>query len=136
MVLKQWGKVYFYLQKKKIKLLLKYLFAYRSPKIICQNNLSPCSRLELPPSNRMTMSLSPLMSNSNWSLRKKYFFFFFTLKSDLSTWLRTYFLQKERGVCLYVGVAAIYVCVCLYIVTKILEWVHWSHKMSSDVSKC
>ncbi|NWZ18310.1 G2E3 ligase, partial [Asarcornis scutulata] len=42
-----------------------------SPKIICQNNLSPCSRLELPPSNRMTMSLSPLMSNRNWSIRKK-----------------------------------------------------------------
>ncbi|XP_032045066.1 G2/M phase-specific E3 ubiquitin-protein ligase [Aythya fuligula] len=43
----------------------------QSPKIICQNNLSPCSRLELPPSNRMTMSLSPLMSNRNWSIRKK-----------------------------------------------------------------
>lgn len=43
----------------------------QSPKIICQNNLSPCSRLELPPSNRMTTSLSPLMSNRNWSLRKK-----------------------------------------------------------------
>ncbi|XP_035183627.1 G2/M phase-specific E3 ubiquitin-protein ligase [Oxyura jamaicensis] len=50
----------------------QHSFLLQSPKIICQNNLSPCSRLELPPSNRMTMSLSPLMSNRNWSLRKKH----------------------------------------------------------------
>eukprot|EP00076_Gallus_gallus_P040969 XP_025006507.1 G2/M phase-specific E3 ubiquitin-protein ligase isoform X4 [Gallus gallus] len=44
----------------------------QSPKIICQNNLSPCSLLELPTSNRVAMSLSPLMSNRNCSLRKKH----------------------------------------------------------------
>ncbi|NXS71341.1 G2E3 ligase, partial [Pandion haliaetus] len=44
----------------------------RSPKIMCQNNLSPCSHLELPASNRVTKSLSPLMSDGNWSLRKKH----------------------------------------------------------------
>ncbi|XP_056201315.1 G2/M phase-specific E3 ubiquitin-protein ligase [Falco biarmicus] len=43
----------------------------QSPKITCRNNLSPCSHLQLPASNRVTMPLSPLMSNRNWSLRKK-----------------------------------------------------------------
>ncbi|NXD68095.1 G2E3 ligase, partial [Eolophus roseicapillus] len=42
-----------------------------SPKMMCQNNLSACSHLELPASNRVRMSLSPLMSNRNWSPRKK-----------------------------------------------------------------
>ncbi|KAM9554535.1 G2/M phase-specific E3 ubiquitin-protein ligase isoform 2-T4 [Guaruba guarouba] len=42
-----------------------------SPKMMCQNNLSTCSHLELPASNRVRMSLSPLMSNRNWSPRKK-----------------------------------------------------------------
>ncbi|XP_042670346.1 G2/M phase-specific E3 ubiquitin-protein ligase isoform X2 [Centrocercus urophasianus] len=44
----------------------------QSPKIMCQNHLSPCSLLELPTSNRVAMSLSPLMSNRNRSLRKKH----------------------------------------------------------------
>ncbi|OPJ83136.1 G2/M phase-specific E3 ubiquitin-protein ligase [Patagioenas fasciata monilis] len=47
-------------------------FLLQSPKIMCQNNLSACSHLELPASNRVMMSLSPLMSNRNWSLRKKH----------------------------------------------------------------
>ncbi|NXF79536.1 G2E3 ligase, partial [Sclerurus mexicanus] len=47
-------------------------FLLQSPKIMCQNNLSPCSHLERPASNRVTMSLSPLMSNRNWSLRQKH----------------------------------------------------------------
>ncbi|XP_061854923.1 G2/M phase-specific E3 ubiquitin-protein ligase isoform X2 [Colius striatus] len=48
-------------------------FLLQSPKIRCQNNLSPCSHLELPASNRMTMSLSPLMSeNRNWFQRKRH----------------------------------------------------------------
>ncbi|NXI45044.1 G2E3 ligase, partial [Galbula dea] len=44
----------------------------QSPKIMCQNNSSPCSQLELPASNRLSMPLSPLMSNRNWSLRRKH----------------------------------------------------------------
>ncbi|NXL91943.1 G2E3 ligase, partial [Alectura lathami] len=44
----------------------------QSPKIMCQNNLSPCTLLELPTSNRVTMSSSPLMPNRNCSLRKKH----------------------------------------------------------------
>ncbi|OXB83908.1 UNVERIFIED_CONTAM: hypothetical protein H355_009392 [Colinus virginianus] len=47
------------------------VFSSVSPKIMCQNNLSPCSLLELPTSNRVAVSLSPLMSNRNCSLRKK-----------------------------------------------------------------
>ncbi|NXQ79621.1 G2E3 ligase, partial [Nyctibius grandis] len=47
-------------------------FLLQSPKIMCQNNLSPCSHLEPPASNRMMMTLSPLMSNENWSMRKKH----------------------------------------------------------------
>ncbi|NXO54532.1 G2E3 ligase, partial [Aramus guarauna] len=48
-------------------------FLLQSPKMMCQNNLSPCSHLEqlTPASNRVTMSLSPLIANRNWSLRKK-----------------------------------------------------------------
>ncbi|KAM4898786.1 G2/M phase-specific E3 ubiquitin-protein ligase [Sylvia borin] len=42
-------------------------FLLQSPKIKCQN-LSPCSHLELPASNRVSMSLSPVMSSRNWSL--------------------------------------------------------------------
>ncbi|KFU86787.1 G2/M phase-specific E3 ubiquitin-protein ligase, partial [Chaetura pelagica] len=44
----------------------------QSSKIICQNNLSPCSPIELPASNRVTMSLPPLMSSRNLSLRKRH----------------------------------------------------------------
>ncbi|KFQ21211.1 G2/M phase-specific E3 ubiquitin-protein ligase, partial [Mesitornis unicolor] len=47
-------------------------FLLQSPKIMCQNNLSPCPDLELPASNRMTMSLSPLRSNRKCSLSKKH----------------------------------------------------------------
>ncbi|XP_023784948.1 G2/M phase-specific E3 ubiquitin-protein ligase isoform X2 [Cyanistes caeruleus] len=46
-------------------------FLLQSPKIMCQN-LSPCSHLEFPASNRVTMSLSPVMSNRNWSLRHRH----------------------------------------------------------------
>ncbi|NXS86821.1 G2E3 ligase, partial [Erpornis zantholeuca] len=46
-------------------------FLLQSPKITCQN-LSPCSHLELSASNRVTMSLSPVMSNRNWSLMQKH----------------------------------------------------------------
>ncbi|KFV63841.1 G2/M phase-specific E3 ubiquitin-protein ligase, partial [Dryobates pubescens] len=42
-----------------------------SPKRMCPNNSLPCSHLELPASNRVTMSLSPMMSNRKWSLRKR-----------------------------------------------------------------
>ncbi|KAI1237782.1 hypothetical protein IHE44_0013869 [Lamprotornis superbus] len=45
-------------------------FLLQSPKIMCQN-LSPCSHRELPASNRVTMSLSPMMSNRNLSLRHR-----------------------------------------------------------------
>ncbi|KFP69815.1 G2/M phase-specific E3 ubiquitin-protein ligase, partial [Acanthisitta chloris] len=44
-------------------------FLLQSPKLMCQNNLSPCSHLELSASNRVKIPLSPLMSNRNWSLR-------------------------------------------------------------------
>ncbi|KAM6073697.1 G2/M phase-specific E3 ubiquitin-protein ligase [Chlamydotis macqueenii] len=50
----------------------QHSFLLQSPKIMCQNNLTACSHLELPASNRMTMSLSPLMSNGNWSQMKKH----------------------------------------------------------------
>ncbi|XP_019407474.1 PREDICTED: G2/M phase-specific E3 ubiquitin-protein ligase [Crocodylus porosus] len=45
----------------------------RSPKVLCQNNLTPCSRLDHPASNRMVMSISPLISSSSriQSVRKK-----------------------------------------------------------------
>ncbi|NXL26404.1 G2E3 ligase, partial [Setophaga kirtlandii] len=46
-------------------------FLLQSPKIMYQN-LSPCSHLEQPGSNRVTVSPSPVMSNWNWSLRHKY----------------------------------------------------------------
>ncbi|NXO02024.1 G2E3 ligase, partial [Rhinopomastus cyanomelas] len=47
-------------------------FLAQSPKIMCQNNLSSCSYLELPASNRVMMSLSPLKSRRSNSTRKKY----------------------------------------------------------------
>ncbi|NXN16650.1 G2E3 ligase, partial [Indicator maculatus] len=46
-------------------------FLLHSPKRMCQNNSLPCSPLELQASNRVTMSLSPMMSNRKWSLRKR-----------------------------------------------------------------
>ncbi|NXG20360.1 G2E3 ligase, partial [Grallaria varia] len=47
-------------------------FLLQSPKIMCQNNLSPCTHLERPASNRVMMALSPLMSHRNWSQRQKH----------------------------------------------------------------
>ncbi|NXY44373.1 G2E3 ligase, partial [Ceuthmochares aereus] len=47
-------------------------FVLQSPKILCQINSSPCLPLEHPASNRVTMSLSPLMSNRSCSMRKKH----------------------------------------------------------------
>ncbi|KFP02473.1 G2/M phase-specific E3 ubiquitin-protein ligase, partial [Calypte anna] len=47
-------------------------FLLQSPKIMCHNSLSPCLHLELSASNRLTMSLSPLMPDRNLSLRKKH----------------------------------------------------------------
>ncbi|XP_071414100.1 G2/M phase-specific E3 ubiquitin-protein ligase isoform X1 [Pithys albifrons albifrons] len=46
-------------------------FLLQSPKILYQNNFSPCSHPEYPASNRVMMPLSPLMSNRNWSPRQK-----------------------------------------------------------------
>ncbi|XP_071602298.1 G2/M phase-specific E3 ubiquitin-protein ligase isoform X1 [Heliangelus exortis] len=50
----------------------QHSFLLQSPKIMCHNSLSPCSVLELSASNRLTMSLSPLMPDRNLSLRKKH----------------------------------------------------------------
>ncbi|NWH61104.1 G2E3 ligase, partial [Geococcyx californianus] len=44
----------------------------QSPKVLCQINSSPCLPLQHTSSNRVTMSLSPLMSNRNCSLRKRH----------------------------------------------------------------
>ncbi|NXD05794.1 G2E3 ligase, partial [Nothocercus nigrocapillus] len=50
----------------------QHSFLLQSPKIMCQSNVTPCSRLEFPASNRMTMPLSPLMANRSLSLQKKH----------------------------------------------------------------
>ncbi|XP_025907567.1 G2/M phase-specific E3 ubiquitin-protein ligase [Nothoprocta perdicaria] len=50
----------------------QHSFLLQSPKIMCQSNVTPCSRLEFPASNRMTMSSSPLMANRSLSMRKKH----------------------------------------------------------------
>ncbi|NXX91856.1 G2E3 ligase, partial [Centropus bengalensis] len=50
----------------------RHNFLLQSPKILCQINSSPCLPIEHPASNRMTMSLSPLMPNSNCSQRKNH----------------------------------------------------------------
>ncbi|XP_064004370.1 G2/M phase-specific E3 ubiquitin-protein ligase isoform X2 [Pogoniulus pusillus] len=46
----------------------QHSFLLQSPKRMCQNN----SNLELPASNRVAMSLSPMMSNRKCSLRKRH----------------------------------------------------------------
>ncbi|NXU47767.1 G2E3 ligase, partial [Turnix velox] len=50
----------------------QHSFLLQSPKVKCQNNLSPCAHRGHPVSNRVMMSLSPL-SNRSCSLRKKHF---------------------------------------------------------------
>ncbi|NXJ80491.1 G2E3 ligase, partial [Trogon melanurus] len=45
-------------------------FLIQSPPPMSQNTLLPCSHPDLPASNRVTMSLSPLMPPPNWSRRK------------------------------------------------------------------
>uniref|UniRef100_A0A8C8RUK1 G2/M-phase specific E3 ubiquitin protein ligase n=1 Tax=Pelusios castaneus TaxID=367368 RepID=A0A8C8RUK1_9SAUR len=48
-------------------------FLLRSPKMLCQNSLTPCTLLDLPASNRMVMSISPLINSSstNLSVRRR-----------------------------------------------------------------
>ncbi|XP_074811893.1 G2/M phase-specific E3 ubiquitin-protein ligase isoform X3 [Natator depressus] len=40
----------------------------RSPKMLCQNSLTPCTLLDLPASNKMVMSISPLINSSSRNL--------------------------------------------------------------------
>ncbi|XP_074985843.1 G2/M phase-specific E3 ubiquitin-protein ligase isoform X2 [Caretta caretta] len=43
-------------------------FLLRSPKMLCQNSLTPCTLLDLPASNKMVMSISPLINSSSRNL--------------------------------------------------------------------
>uniref|UniRef100_A0A8C3RVP4 G2/M-phase specific E3 ubiquitin protein ligase n=1 Tax=Chelydra serpentina TaxID=8475 RepID=A0A8C3RVP4_CHESE len=46
----------------------QHSFLLRSPKMLCQNSLTPCTLLDLPASNKMVMSISPLINSSSRNL--------------------------------------------------------------------
>ncbi|XP_074853012.1 G2/M phase-specific E3 ubiquitin-protein ligase isoform X2 [Carettochelys insculpta] len=46
----------------------RHNFLLRSPKMLCQNSMTPCALLDLPASNKMVMSISPLINSSPRSL--------------------------------------------------------------------